>query len=178
MKILLSIVLGLVLSISEGFAQLQTYILVRHAEKESSMLANPDLTKEGLTTSQNLAQMLSHLEIKAVYSTPYTRTEKTVSPLAKSRGLDINFYQPNLGNEMIDNLINEGKSEKENSTYVISGHSNTIPALVNYLMQKEIVPPMPETDYGKVFVVTISPTNERSLLLLQIPKSQVTDSQP
>lgn len=154
------------------WAQSKTFILVRHAEKESSMMADPALTAEGIRSSEGLAQLLQHFNVSAVYSTPYIRTEKTVSPLATQMKLPVEFYQPTEGKDLLDKLLNSGQGD-EDFTYLIAGHSNTIPNLVNHLLGEERLEPMPETDYGKVFIVIVRKNDTPILLTFQLPKYRV-----
>ncbi|HAI85029.1 MAG TPA: hypothetical protein DCL43_15295 [Chitinophagaceae bacterium] len=66
-----------------------TYILVRHAEKDTStqgsqmMTANPSLSTAGAARAQRLAQILESYAVTQVYSTNFTRTQQTATPFAQ-----------------------------------------------------------------------------------------------
>ena len=71
-------------------------LLVRHAEPipvGSDGVADDDrpLTEAGRAAAAELATELDEYEISAVYSSPYARSLETVSPIARRRGLDIQF---------------------------------------------------------------------------------------
>ncbi|GAI92910.1 unnamed protein product, partial [marine sediment metagenome] len=51
-----------------------TIFLVRHAEKAQDSTSDPPLTSEGKARAQELAYILKHVPLVAIYSTPYIRT--------------------------------------------------------------------------------------------------------
>ncbi len=123
-----------------------TYILVRHAEKESGssnqMMSNdPMLSKEGEARALSLAKLLEKQPIDAIYSTNYNRTRNTVMPLAEAKGIAVQIYekQPDVANMK--------------GTVVICGHSNTIPALANLLIGKEQFKNFEDSDYGNILII-------------------------
>lgn len=59
-----------------------TLILVRHAEKVKDGSNDPILTPEGKVRANELMYILKHVELSAIYSTPYKRTQQTVLPTA------------------------------------------------------------------------------------------------
>jgi broad specificity phosphatase PhoE len=167
MKNYILLALLTLLAIANVSAQTKTFVLVRHMEKQSSLSANPQLTDQGQLNSQMLAQMLSLITFDGIYSTPYARTEATVAPKAGQDSITIQLYQPTEGIKLLNSLVEGNLTQDRN--YLIAGHSNTIPDLVNYLLKQEAIAPMAETDYGKVFVITLSPNSEPNLLILKIP---------
>lgn len=72
---------------------------LRHAETEFNTVFDttghdpntPDskLSPTGLRQAEKVIQKLSHLSIKKIISSPYTRTLQTAAPLAKALGLQI-----------------------------------------------------------------------------------------
>lgn len=138
------------------FAQNTTYILIRHAEKDTTvqgstmMQADPPLTKQGEARSQKLVKMLQEFEIDEIYSTNYIRTKSTVKPLAEKNNLDIQTYNARDLKNFASKLLQE-----KDKTIVIAGHSNTTPTLVNLIIGKEEYQPLDESVYNKIFIVTI-----------------------
>jgi broad specificity phosphatase PhoE len=86
-----------------------------------------------------------------VYSTDYKRTRQTGLPSAKQIGKEIITYDPR-DNSTLDKII----EESGNSRILIVGHSNTIPGLVNQLIDDERYEQLDEMEYDKLFIVTIS----------------------
>jgi 2,3-bisphosphoglycerate-dependent phosphoglycerate mutase len=129
-----------------------TFILVRHAEKDlTQSTSDPDLSSEGRARAATLVNMLQQTEIHAVYTTDYKRTRQTVEPLALSKALAINVYDPRKNTD-IDAML----QKHAGSTIVVSGHSNTIPMLANYLMGEEKYRPMEDGEYGNIIIVSVT----------------------
>jgi broad specificity phosphatase PhoE len=127
-----------------------TVILIRHAEKMVDGSSDPDLTESGRTRAVLLADLLSKAKIDAIYSTHYRRTENTVAPLAQRHGLIVQNYD---GGKMpeVDAML----AKHQGGTIVICGHSNTTPAIVNYLTgHKDEFKTFDDTDYGNVVIVS------------------------
>lgn len=137
-------------------AQTSTYILLRHAEKDTSqtgsamMQADPPLTQAGRIRAENLVKVLKDYRPDRIYSTNYTRTKATVTPLANKLHQSIELYDPKLLKEFSEQLLTlKGK------TIVVAGHSNTTPALVNLLIHENRYPSLDESVYNQLWVVTI-----------------------
>lgn len=130
-----------------------TVILLRHAEKDISVGAdkvNPDLTAEGKLRAQKLVKTISRYKPNAIYSSDYIRTKATVAPLAEKRKLTVQIYDPRKLDELADSIM-AGKAK----CVVVVGHNNTTPALANLLLKQEKYQTLPETEYGKIWVIKI-----------------------
>jgi broad specificity phosphatase PhoE len=136
---------------SQVEAQTKTIFLVRHAEKADDGSRDPDLSETGKVRAENLATILSTAKVDFVYSTDYKRTRQTGLPSAKQIGKEIITYDPR-DNSTLDKII----EESGNSRILIVGHSNTIPGLVNQLIDDERYEQLDEMEYDKLFIVTIS----------------------
>ncbi len=132
-----------------GDATVSTFILVRHAEKKIGM--KPALTEEGEARAKKLAFMLERVDLDAVFSSPTKRTEMTAGPTAERHDLDIINYDPSLLQEFARDL----KRLYRGKTVLIVGHSNTTPALANYLAGTNEHPRFDELDYTNYYVVTL-----------------------
>ena len=129
-----------------------TVILIRHAEKMVDGSSDPDLTESGRTRAVLLADLLSKAKIDAIYSTHYRRTENTVAPLAQRHGLIVQNYD---GGKMpeVDAML----AKHQGGTIVICGHSNTTPAIVNYLIgKKDEFKNFDDEDYGNLVIVSLA----------------------
>lgn len=150
-KILLLITL---LSINFLFAQQNTFILIRHAEKDTTikgsttMNANPPLNKQGLKRAKKLVKALKSFTIDEIYSTDFLRTKTTVEPLSVKKEIEIKLYNHKQLKQFAVELTN-----KQNKTIVIAGHSNSTPALVNFIINKETYPALDESVYNKIYIV-------------------------
>ncbi len=128
-----------------------TLYLVRHAEKEVGPGAdpnNPPLTAIGRARAEQLAQVLTKVDLAAVYSTPYRRAINTAAPTAREQGLSVIEYDPKLDlRRLADSLtqLHAGRA------ILIVGHSNTVPGILNALSQSSDYPDLQEGDHDGVY---------------------------
>lgn len=137
-------------------AQTTTFILLRHAEKDTSqtgstmMKADPPLTKAGEVRAESLLEVLKQYQPDMIYSTNYIRTKATATPLANKFNKEIQIYDPkNLG------AFSEQIMQQTGKTVVVVGHSNTTPALVNLLIKEAKYPNLDESIYNQLWIVTM-----------------------
>ena len=138
-------------------AQKQRFIILRHAEKDTTvagsqmMQADPPLNIKGQERAQSLIRKFKKYNISKIYSTHYNRTKSTVLPLANSIGLSINNYDPKQLITFADELKTQVNHSK---TILIVGHSNTSPKLVNLLIKKDQFKDLDESIYDSFWIVT------------------------
>ncbi len=124
-----------------------TFIVVRHAEKVDSS-TDPDLSKAGFERADRLAAVLQYMQIDGLHSTPFKRTRQTLGTLSEKHGLTVHEYDPRNPNSVLDALkANYGK------TYVIAGHSNTAPNIVNYLTGNNDYADLEDHVYDHLWIV-------------------------
>ncbi|MGB0989160.1 MAG: SixA phosphatase family protein [Pseudoalteromonas spongiae] len=126
-------------------AQSYSLFLVRHAEKLADS-KDPALSICGKKRASQLADILAKADIKAIYSTNYTRTLQTAAPLSTKQAIVISNYQPNKLKELALHL----QHKQQNA--LIVGHSNTTPMLAK-LLSKQTVAPLSEQDYHYLYQV-------------------------
>jgi broad specificity phosphatase PhoE len=150
-------IITLLLFTSALNAQKQKFIILRHAEKDTTvagsqmMQADPPLNAKGQDRAQSLIQEFKKYKISKIYSTNYNRTKSTVMPLANTIGLSINNYDPKQLKTFADELKAEANHSK---TILIVGHSNTSPKLVNLLIKKDQFKDLDESIYDTYWIVT------------------------
>jgi len=136
-------------SISFTIAAENTVIyLMRHAEKVEDNTVDPDLTPEGKARAQVYASILRDENVTAIFSTPYIRTRKTAEPTASIHGLAIQEYDPAQPKDLAEIL------KTLSGTVLVTGHSNTIPELVN-MLTGENMPALDDRVYDRVYRVTL-----------------------
>jgi phosphohistidine phosphatase SixA len=157
---LLFVISGLFLTSDEAFGQHKkmTVILFRHAEKDLTNPndPNPQLSAEGNLRAEKLIGIVNKYNPDVIYSTDYIRTRSTVRPLARSRRAMTLIYDPRNLQQMRD-LVLSGKFQR----IVIVGHNNTTPALVNMLTNQDKYKTLPETEYGKMWIVKIKKNKKK-----------------
>lgn len=141
--------------------QLTTFVLIRHAEKASDGTRDPGLTAEGEARAERLMELFKNADLAAIYSTPYKRTRSTVAPLAKATSMEVKEYNPR-GTSFLNDIM----KDHAGGTIVISGHSNTTPFVANALLGNDKFKQLDESEYNKIFVVTISELGKGTVTML------------
>lgn len=130
----------------------KTIVLVRHAEKAASTemdkTGDVDLSAEGRDRAERLARAIKKYKPHEIFATEYKRTKQTAEPIARLRGKTIQTYDPQKQADLIPKIM-----ASTTDHFLIVGHSNTIPALANLLMKKEIFRNLPDTEYGVYWVI-------------------------
>lgn len=130
--------------------QITTFILVRHAEKMADGSKDPELTAEGNARAMRLKELLDKTSVEAIYTTAYKRTRATVEPLAKTKNVAVAEYAPGK-----PGAVDEMLSRHAGKTIVVSGHSNTIPEIANWLTATSQFKDFDESDYGNILIVSL-----------------------
>ncbi len=138
-----------------------TYYLIRHAEKDriESTNKNPDLNENGLKRAEKWAEYFENIDLDAVYSTNYNRTQQTAKPTAKSKNLNIISYNPG---KMYDSIF---KANTIGKSVLIVGHSNTTPVFANKILGEKKYESMNDNDNASLFIVTIAGSNKTSKVI-------------
>lgn len=128
-------------------------VLVRHAEKETGEGSDPPLTAAGWERARALAGILSRETVTHLFATEYRRTRDTLAPLAERTGVEITVVSAREPQRLLENLA----SLPAGSLAVVSGHSNTIPELVEALATPEDPAPgvesIREDEHDRLYVV-------------------------
>lgn len=124
-------------------------LLTRHAEKAADGTSDPALSPAGRMMAGTLDKLLADVPIKAVYSTPYKRTQETVESVATRHAVPVQEYEP-LEISGLPAKIRAAPGD----AVVVAGHGNTVPMLLNSLCPEARLPVMNEGDYGRLFVIS------------------------
>lgn len=169
MKFRLLVLTLLVTSVAfaQAPSEATTFILVRHAEKETAaadqmMAKDPPLSAAGEARAINLSKLLERQSIQLILSTNYKRTQLTVKPTAEAKGLDVRSYESLKAGDL-EKLLAEHKGE----TILVCGHSNTIPAIANVLLGSNSFSNFDDADYGNILVVTLTTMGKGKLVHLR-----------
>lgn len=137
------------------------FFLVRHAEKGEG--ADPDLLPAGRKRSRNLGFILQHVAVDACYATPTQRTRQTVMTVSEMKQIPVIEYSPLLQIPLVRRL----REEKKEGNFLIAGHLNTIPELVNYLIGSRTYSNIPWLEFDHFFLLVWRASGELKLLHLK-----------
>ena len=127
-----------------------TLFLVRHAEKVVDGSTDPALTPAGTTRADDLAYILKHIKLDAIYSTPFIRTKQTALPTAKQKGLEVKLYRPGEKDFLEKVLL-----AFSGGNVLVVGHSNTIPRLANELAGQPDFSDLDDATYDNLFIASV-----------------------
>ncbi|MEX2483746.1 MAG: histidine phosphatase family protein [Brumimicrobium sp.] len=135
---------------SENKVEETTIYLVRHAEKDTTVEHdNPPLIVTGKARAEKLARELKDEDITYIFSTKYDRNKNTVLPLSLSKDLNIDIYNWNKWQPMIDSL------KTISGTHVICGHGDNLLPMIDELGGKVKIKSLGHNEYDKMFKVNI-----------------------
>ena len=144
MKLFLAL-LALVLFAQDASAQAVVF-LVRHAEKADPESKDPDLSAEGRSRAEALAQIVKDVGVTAIFATEFKRTQQTAAPLSKLTSIPIKTVPAK------DTAALIAKLKKTQGSVLVVGHSNTLPEIIRALGVREPIT-IPDTAYDDLFVV-------------------------
>lgn len=136
------------------------FFLARHAEKQLDK-EDPGLNNAGRARAAQLADLLADAGLTAVYSTDYRRTRETAQPLAARLGLEVRLYDPAGPGPLLDALRAEG------GRYLLIGHSNTVPEMVERLGGEPSGEIDEEGEYDRLYIVTVDGPGAPETVLLR-----------
>jgi len=138
--------------------------LVRHAEKVDAS-KDPELSPAGTERAAELAVVLADAGIEHVLSSDYIRTRNTAAPIAAALGLEVELYDPRDLPALADKL------KASSGRYLVVGHSNTTPAVVELLGGDPGTEIDEDVEYNRLYTVTIGPDEAVSTVLMRYGNS-------
>ncbi len=124
-------------------------VLTRHAERLDQSTDSP-LSAQGEIRATRLADMLADLPVTDIFATTYRRTQATVAPLAKAKGVETTILPAND----VDALVARLRALGREATAVYAGHSNTVPTVLKGLGHPEGVS-IADAEYSNLFIVVM-----------------------
>jgi broad specificity phosphatase PhoE len=132
-----------------------TIIFVRHAEQTTFDESDPSLSEAGNRRAAELARQLVDADvvagIDAVYSTPLKRSLETAQPIADALNLPVNSYDPGDTEVVLETILKNHKGK----IILVVGHSNTVPVLIANLGASKNVPPIAESEFDNIYIISI-----------------------
>lgn len=153
MKILL-IPFLLLIFLTSVFAQDTTYILVRHAEKDTSTEYDPVLTAEGKARAERLFEIIKKYNPEQIFATAFQRTRGTVEPLASNLNPSYRMFIQSFVSADLKTFYEKLITVKAKSIVVV-GHAKSTPRLANLLVKQEKYPELDEETYNKIYIIRI-----------------------
>jgi broad specificity phosphatase PhoE len=139
-----------------------TIILIRHAERVSTMSADALLTPAGEERARQLADVLKDANIQRIYVTDLRRTQQTAEPIAAR----LHLTPIVIAKKEMDALLGQLRKAGDNETVLVVGHSDTVPQIVERLGAGS-VPPLREDEYDRMIVISLTARGEAQVVTLR-----------
>lgn len=131
--------------------------VVRHAETTTDP-NDPPLSAAGQARAAALAQLVAPAGLGAVLSSQFRRTRETGIPAATAASLTVEVIAVTSANIATYGALQATTARNHAAkTVLVVGHSNTVPATVEALTGTT-VPPITETEYNRLYKVTLDAT--------------------
>jgi 2,3-bisphosphoglycerate-dependent phosphoglycerate mutase len=167
-----SFVVVLVIRPCVFFDSKTTILIVRHAEKDTTIadsVANadgsfgPPLTSAGQARAQELAHVAGEAGVTVIYHTQYLRTRQTIEPLDNLvSGNTTQMFEADRTNDLVNDILNQHRGE----TIMIASHSNKVPEIIERLGGPHL-PNIADNDFDNLYVITVTCKNPPKVVLLK-----------
>lgn len=132
--------------------------LVRHGEKQAGQ--DPALTARGQQRAANIATLLGHAGIDAVFSSQTVRTMQTAQPMAATAGVSVQAYDAAAPAALVARL-----RALHGGAVLVVGHSNTLGELVQ-LLGGAAGAPIGDDEYGRLYQLSRGADGKVATVLL------------
>ncbi len=139
-----------------------TIILVRHAERISSMSADALLSPAGEERARQLSEVLKDAKIQRIYVTEIRRTQQTAQPAAER----LHLKPIVIAKKDIDGLVNQLRLAGENETVLVVGHADTVPLIIERLGAGS-VRAFRDAEYDRMIVVFVDSQGKAQVVTLR-----------
>lgn len=141
------------------------FFCVRHAEKRKDQGDNPELTPEGVARAERLGLILSNQFLDKVFSTNYKRTVQTAEIVRKKalKAPPAETFPPAMQDMWLDETLKKGAGKR----YLVVGHQNTIPQLLNRLKDTTEFQNIPDDDHGRFYIAVTKGIGQTEVLELR-----------
>jgi broad specificity phosphatase PhoE len=143
-----------------------TVIVIRHAEKDLSVVGDPPLNQAGEARAALLAQMFGDAKVvghvDAIYVSPALRNRLTAAPLAARLGITATVAPADDPKALARRVLHE----HDGGRVLIVGHSDTVPGIVAALSGDKNIPEIATQEYGTMYIVTVPRFGHTNLLRL------------
>jgi DNA-binding winged helix-turn-helix (wHTH) protein/phosphohistidine phosphatase SixA len=152
----------------ESLSNISQIYILRHTEKASLTEENPNLSEFGIKHANYWKRVLQFIKFDRVFTTDFLRNIETAEILSSDLSIKPEIYYPMSFDTV--KFIKEIQGQK----VLIIGHSNTIPDMVNRIIDETMYPPMSHKNYNLLYLITINENGNTSSSVLHI-EMPITD---
>ncbi len=134
-------------------------VLTRHGEKVDQT-RDAELSEAGMERAEKLKDIFASAPVfDTVYASNYQRTINTIKPYCLSKDIAWQLYDPKMPELLISHFANLKKT-------LVSGHSNSIPILINMITGSSIQE-FKEDEYSNLIFIKIPATGPKKIYIFQ-----------
>ena len=140
------------------------FFCVRHAEKRKDQGDNPELTTEGAARAERLGMIMKAEKLERVFSTNYKRTVQTAEAVRKKaeKTPPGATYPPAIQDAWLDETLQTGKGKH----FLVVGHQNTVPQLLNQLKGGTAYQNIPDNEHGRFYIAVTKGVGQTEVIEL------------
>lgn len=141
------------------------FYCVRHAEKKKNAGDNPGLTPEGETRAKRLGKIMSGVKLDLACSTNLKRAALTAELARKEmpKPPPAETYPPDFQDVWLEEKLKVSAGKH----YLIAGHSNTIPKLLNSLKGNPVFQDIPDDEFDRFYIAVTKGVGQTEVLELR-----------
>lgn len=109
-----------------------TIIFVNPAESETSPVPDPGLSAGGREQAAALQNALAGTAVSVIYSTYSNCAVQTVEPLAKERGMELNYYRATEDAGILQSVMEDILKKHKGKTVVVCAPPRVIPVMARF----------------------------------------------
>ncbi|NLR77839.1 histidine phosphatase family protein [Chitinophaga eiseniae] len=128
--VLMATLLATGLRVSAGEPQVTTLVFVNAGEMEVSTSTDANLSTTGQEQANQLVSSLDGMDISAIYTTFVNRAVETVTPLAKARMKQLDYFKLTDDPEQAASVFNDLIKRNKGKTIVICSDPENITAMI------------------------------------------------
>ena len=159
---------ALLVGLAWNRAAMTTVFVVRHAEKVVDGTPDPVLSTAGVAHAGRYASLVAvpgrGPRLAAVYATEFRRTQQTAEAVARPLGLRVQLSPADNPTALVTHI----KRYHRGASVLVVGHSNTVPEVIRALGGRQVAP-FADTDYGRLYVVSVGLFSRTTVTELALP---------
>jgi phosphohistidine phosphatase SixA len=163
-----ALLFALLVGLAWNRAAMTTVFVVRHAEKVVDGTPDPVLSTAGVAHAGRYASLFavpgSGQRLAAVYATEFRRTQQTAEAVARPLGLRVQLSPADNPTALVTHI----KRYHRGASVLVVGHSNTVPEVIRALGGRQVAP-FADTDYGRLYVVSVGLFSRTTVTELALP---------
>ncbi len=144
-----------------------TFYIVRHTETNPPLMGVITLSKIGKQRAQDLAEVLKHKVIHAIYTSETLCDKETARSIAENKKLIMNTYDKENTKSFLQRILKQRKGQN----VLIVGNIETVVTMLQELSSSFVPTSLDKTDHSILFEALIDANNVAGITRIQYSQS-------